>query len=66
MISQQLKCDEFADAGLKRVNIGGALNWVAVYPLLKASKTMSEQGTLNWTTEMEPQGEVKQLFGWLK
>jgi 2-methylisocitrate lyase-like PEP mutase family enzyme len=55
--------DEFADAGAKRVSVGGALNWAAVYPVLAAGKEMLEQGTFNWTTKMAPRDEVQQLLG---
>jgi len=55
--------DEFADAGAKRISIGGALNWAAVNPILKAGKEMLEQGTFNWTTEIALRDEVKQLLG---
>jgi len=55
--------DDLAEAGAKRVSIGGALNWAAVNPILKAGKEMLEKGTFNWTAEMAPNGEVKKLFG---
>ena len=51
---------EFADAGAKRVSIGGALNWAAVHPVLKAAKEMLNQGTFNWTAEMAPSDALKQ------
>ena len=55
--------DELAYAGAKRVSIGGALNWAAVNPVLKAAKEMIDRGTFNWTTELAPRDEVKQLLG---
>jgi len=58
--------DEFADAGAKRVSIGGALNLAAVQPILKAAKEMLEQGSFNWTAEMAPRDEVKQLLGLMR
>ena len=63
---QGASVDDFADAGAKRVSIGGALNWAAVNPVLKAGKEMLEQGTFNWTAEMAPSGEVKRLLGWVR
>ena len=66
MLAPFIQCasvDEFAESGAKRVSIGGALNWAAVNPILKAGKEMLAQGTFNWTAEMAPHGEVKKLIG---
>ncbi len=60
---RDVSVNELAEAGAKRVSIGGALNWAAVNPILKAGKEMLEKGTFNWTAEMAPNGEVKKLFG---
>ena len=60
------KVDELAEAGAKRISIGGALNWAAINPILKAAKEMLAQGTFNWTTEMAPGEEVKQLMGFMR
>jgi len=54
--------DEFADAGAKRISVGGALNWAAVQPMLVAGKEMIMQGTFNWTADVASPGEVKKLF----
>ena len=59
---RNVSVDEFAAAGAKRISVGGALNWIAVSPLLKAGKEMLEQGTFNWTSEMAQSAEVRDLL----
>ena len=59
---RNVSVDEFAQAGAKRISVGGALNWIAVNPLLRAGKEMLEQGTFNWTAEMAPNSEVRKLM----
>jgi len=54
--------DDFAQAGAKRISVGGALNWAAVNPLLNAGREMLEQGTFNWTSGMASGGDVKKLL----
>jgi len=54
---------ELAEAGAKRISIGGALNWAAVNPILTAGKEILEMGKFNWTAEMASNGEVKKLLG---
>ncbi len=54
--------DEFAEAGAKRISIGGALNLAAVNPVLSAGKEMLEQGTFNWVGLMAPGKDVKRLI----
>ena len=40
----QLTTAEMADAGAKRISVGGALTWVAVGALISAGETMLERG----------------------
>lgn len=54
--------DELADAGAKRISIGGALNSAAVNPVLKAAKEMLNKGSFNWTSGMADSEEVKQIL----
>lgn len=55
--------NDLANAGAKRISIGGALNWMAVTPVLQAGKEMLSQGTFQWTAEKASIEEVKKLFG---
>jgi 2-methylisocitrate lyase-like PEP mutase family enzyme len=54
--------DDFAQAGAKRISVGGALNWAAVNPLLIAGREMLEQGTFNWMREIASSAEVKKYL----
>lgn len=54
--------NEFAEAGAKRISIGGALNWSAVNPVLRAATEMQEHGTFAWTKEMAPSEMVNKLI----
>ncbi len=57
-----VKVDELVDAGAKRISIGGALNWAAVNPVLKAANEMLTKGTFNWTSGMADSEKVKQIL----
>ena len=53
---------EFAEAGARRISVGGALTWAAVNPLINAGKEMLEHGTFHWTAHMASGREIKQLL----
>ena len=53
---------ELFDAGAKRISVGGALNWAAVNPLLKAGNEMLEQGTFDWVNGMASGTSVNKLL----
>jgi len=55
--------DEFGAAGAKRISVGGALNWLAVNPIISAGKEMLEQGSFGWTSKMASNAEVSRLIG---
>ncbi|MCG6953046.1 MAG: isocitrate lyase/phosphoenolpyruvate mutase family protein [Betaproteobacteria bacterium] len=52
-----------AEAGAKRLSVGGALARAAVGALLRAAREMREQGSFGWTAELASLGEVKRLLG---
>jgi 2-methylisocitrate lyase-like PEP mutase family enzyme len=52
-----------AEAGAKRLSVGGALARAAVGALLRAGREMREQGSFGWTAELASLGEVKRLLG---
>lgn len=49
--------------GATRISLGGALNWHAVSPLIRAGKEMLENGTFEWTKDVTSKDEVQKLFG---
>ncbi|MGW8270287.1 MAG: isocitrate lyase/PEP mutase family protein [Burkholderiales bacterium] len=52
-----------AEAGAKRLSVGGALARASVGALLRAAREMREQGSFGWTAELASLGEVKRLLG---
>jgi len=52
-----------AEAGAKRLSVGGALTRAAVGTLLRAGREMREQGSFGWTAELPSLAEVKRLLG---
>ena len=49
--------------GATRISLGGALNWHAVSPIIRAGKEMLEYGTFEWTNDVTSKDEVQKLFG---
>jgi len=52
-----------AEAGAKRLSVGGALARAAVGALLRAGHEMREQGSFGWTAELASLAEVKRVLG---
>ena len=56
-----------AEAGVKRISIGGALARAAIGELLRSGREMREQGTFNWVAQAAPGAEIGKLLGaWSK
>ena len=53
---------ELAEAGAKRISIGGALNRRLLRCFLDAGRAMKEEGSFAWMREMMPMGDVRRLF----
>lgn len=53
---------ELAQAGVKRISIGGALCRLALARMLKAALEMKERGGFTWLAEMIPVGELGEMF----
>lgn len=49
--------------GATRISVGGALNWHAVSPVIRAGKEMLEHGTFGWMNDVASVAEIKTLFG---
>ena len=54
---------ELADAGAKRVSVGGALARAAVAALLRAGVEMRDRGSFGWAAGLAPAGEITTLLG---
>ena len=54
---------QLAEAGAKRLSIGGALARAALAPVLRAGKEMMEEGTFSWTQDLAANSEIHALLG---
>ncbi len=48
--------------GATRISLGGALNWLAVNPVMRAASEMLDQGTFSWTNDVAAKKDVMELF----
>ncbi|MDQ3908765.1 MAG: isocitrate lyase/phosphoenolpyruvate mutase family protein [Acidobacteriota bacterium] len=53
---------ELAEAGAKRLSVGGALARAAITALLRAGEEMRERGSFTWSNELVSSGEVAKLL----
>lgn len=54
---------QLADAGAKRISIGGALNRAVTATLLAGAREMLDDGGFSWTASAAPSGEIERLLG---
>jgi 2-methylisocitrate lyase-like PEP mutase family enzyme len=54
---------ELADAGAKRISLGGALARASITALLRAGAEIREQGSFGWASDLAPSSEVVRLLG---
>ena len=54
---------QLAEAGAKRISIGGALARAAMAALLRAGREMRDQGSFGWTSDLAPGADIKKLLG---
>jgi 2-methylisocitrate lyase-like PEP mutase family enzyme len=53
---------QLADAGVKRISVGGALSRLAFAAVLEAAQEMKERGGFTWVASTMPTKEVKRIF----
>ncbi len=53
---------QLADAGAKRISVGGALAGVAYISLVRAGREMQNQGSFDWTSDLALRGDLKKLL----
>ena len=54
---------QLAEAGARRISVGGALARAAITALLRACAEMRESGGFEWTSDLASSDEVKKLLG---
>jgi 2-methylisocitrate lyase-like PEP mutase family enzyme len=62
LIDPAITAAELAQAGVKRISIGGALCRLALAHAIKGAREMKERGTFGWLTEMIPTAELTKMF----
>jgi 2-methylisocitrate lyase-like PEP mutase family enzyme len=58
-----LSVAQLAEAGVKRISVGGALSRLALAAFLRGAREMAERGTFTWVRETAPSRELKAVFG---
>jgi len=54
--------DQLAEAGVKRISVGGALSRLALAAFLKGAREMKEQGSFTYMRDTVPSAELRQAF----
>jgi 2-methylisocitrate lyase-like PEP mutase family enzyme len=54
---------QLAEAGVKRISVGGALSRLALATFVRAGRAMKEEGSFSWMPEMLPVGEMRRMLG---
>ena len=54
---------QLAEAGAKRISVGGALSRLALATFVNAGRAMREDGSFAWMRDMMPTGELRRMFG---
>jgi 2-methylisocitrate lyase-like PEP mutase family enzyme len=54
---------QLAQAGAKRISIGGALARAAMAAVLRAGREMRDQGSFGWTSDLASGADIKKLLG---
>jgi 2-methylisocitrate lyase-like PEP mutase family enzyme len=58
-----LSLAQLAEAGVKRISVGGALSRLALASFLNGAREMAERGTFTWVRDTVPSRELKAVFG---
>ena len=54
---------QLAEAGVKRISVGGALSRLALAAFLRGAREMADQGRFTWIRDTVPTRELKAIFG---
>ncbi len=54
---------QLAEAGAKRISVGGALSRLALATFVNAGRAMHEQGSFAWMRDMMQVAEMRRMFG---
>ena len=54
---------QLAEAGAKRISVGGALSRLALATFVNAGNAMKEQGSFAWMRQMMPIADTRRMLG---
>ena len=54
---------QLAEAGAKRISVGGALSRLAMASFVRAGQAMKEKGSFSWMGEILPVADMRRMFG---
>lgn len=54
---------QLAEAGVKRISVGGALSRLAMAAFIAGARAMREEGSFRWVADAVPAGELGRMFG---
>lgn len=63
MLDPAITAQELAQAGVKRISVGGALSRLALAHVAKAAREMKERGRFTWLSEALPPQDLRGIFG---
>jgi 2-methylisocitrate lyase-like PEP mutase family enzyme len=61
-LDPDITASQLAEAGAKRISVGGALSRLALATFVGAGRAMTEQGSFAWMREMMTTQEIRQMF----
>jgi 2-methylisocitrate lyase-like PEP mutase family enzyme len=62
MLAPGITAAQLAQAGVKRISVGGALARLALANLVKGAREMKQHGTFGWMAEALPGSELQKFF----
>lgn len=62
MLDPGITAEQLAQAGVKRISVGGALCRLALAHFMKGAREMKDQGSFGWMAEMIPAPELRKIF----
>ena len=62
-LERDITAAQLAEAGAKRISVGGALNRLALASFVGAARAMQEQGSFAWMRDMAAVGDLQRMFG---
>jgi 2-methylisocitrate lyase-like PEP mutase family enzyme len=61
-LDPNITATQLAEAGVKRISVGGALSRLALAAFVDAARAMQEEGSFAWMREMTSVAELRRMF----